>query len=78
MKYAIQLFLIIFLILVGYGFYLNEQIPKSGDKWIGFGVLLMAFVLMPLFIYHRYKKKNVKDYLMNNFTENKKENPENQ
>mgnify|MGYP000185374198 CR=1 FL=1 len=41
------------------------------------GVLLIAFVLMPLFIYHRYKNKNVKDYLMTNFTE-EKEKTENQ
>lgn len=78
MKYLILVLLVVFIALVGSGSYLNTEIAKSGDKWIGFGVLLMAFVLMPLFIYHRYKKKNVKDYLMNNFTENKKENPENQ
>ncbi len=78
MKYILQILLVVFFVLVGYGFYLNAEIAKSGDKWIGFGVLLIAFVIMPLFIYHRYRKKNVKDYLLKNFTDENSEKTENQ
>ena len=34
----------------------------NGVKLIGFGVLLFAFVIMPLFIYHRYKGR-VDDFI---------------
>lgn len=77
MKYVIQLLLVIFLILVSYGFYLNEQIPKSGDKWVGFGVLLIAFGIMPLFIASRYKKSKMGEFLKNQVNKTE-ENSENQ
>ena len=77
MKYIIRIVLAAIIGLIGYGYYLKNTTINEGDKWIGIGVLLIAFVLMPLFIYHRYKNKNVKDYLMSNFTEDK-EKTENQ
>jgi hypothetical protein len=77
MKYIIRIILVAIIGLIGYGYYLKNTDTADGDKWIGIGVLLIAFVLMPLFIYHRYKNKNVKDYLMSNFTE-EKEKTENQ
>ncbi|BCY27991.1 hypothetical protein [Flavobacterium okayamense] len=77
MKYVLQLLLIIFLILAGYGFYLNSQIPKSGDKWIGFSVLLIAFGIMPLFIASRYKKSKMGEFLKNQGNKST-ENSENQ
>jgi hypothetical protein len=77
MKYIIRIILVAIIGLIGYGYYLKNTDAADGDKWIGIGVLLIAFVLMPLFIYHRYKNKNVKDYLMSNFTE-EKEKTENQ
>jgi uncharacterized membrane protein YdjX (TVP38/TMEM64 family) len=77
MKYIIRIILATIIGLIGYGYYLKNANTAEGDKWIGIGVLLIAFVLMPLFIYHRYKNKNVKDYLMSNFTQ-EKEKTENQ
>ena len=77
MIYIIRIILTAIIGLIGYGYYLKNTTINEGDKWIGIGVLLIAFVLMPLFIYHRYKNKNVKDYLMSNFTEDK-EKTENQ
>ncbi|MEZ4853247.1 hypothetical protein [Flavobacterium sp.] len=63
MKYVLQILLVVFFGLLGYGFYLNHEIPKSGDKWIGFGVLLVAFIIMPLFIASRYKKSKMSEFL---------------
>ena len=31
------------------------------------GILAIAFVFMPLFIYHRYKNKNIKDFTFDNY-----------
>lgn len=77
MKYIIRIILVTIIGSIGYGYYLKNTGATDGDKWVGIGVLLIAFVLMPLFIYHRYKNKNVKDYLMSNFTQ-EKEKTENQ
>ena len=51
-----------------------------GDKWVGIAILTASFILMPLFIYHRWKNKKVKDYMlteenlkkMRNFNSDKK------
>lgn len=34
------------------------------QKLIGFGVLGLFLVVFPLFIYHRWKDKNLKDYML--------------
>ena len=77
MKYIIRILLFIVLGFIAYGYYHKNNGSEQGDKWIGIGILIMAFVLMPLFIYHRYKNKNLNDYM---FKIDKKdsENTENQ
>ena len=76
MKKILILLLSMSITLIGYG-YFQKSNELNGDMWIGMGVLLISFVLMPLFIYHRYKNKSVKDYLMTNFKQDN-EKPENQ
>jgi hypothetical protein len=76
MKKILILLLSMSITLIGYG-YFQKSNELNGEKWIGMGVLLISFVLMPLFIYHRYKNKSVKDYLMTNFKQDN-EKPENQ
>lgn len=34
------------------------------EKLIGFGVLGLFLVVFPLFIYHRWKDKDLKDYML--------------
>ncbi|KIX20986.1 hypothetical protein SY27_09405 [Flavobacterium sp. 316] len=77
MKYILRLLLLSFFALVGYGYFLKNSGNSDGDKWIGIGVLILSLVLMPLFIYHRYRNKNIKDYVLKN-TNQKKEKSENQ
>ncbi len=72
MKYLLLVLLITFFALLGFGYYLNFEEPKSGDKWIGFGVLLVAFIIMPLFIAYRYKKSKMGEFLKNQVLNNKK------
>lgn len=61
MKYLIAFFLVLSLgsILAGYLMDFNNS-----EKLIGFGVLGLFFIVFPLFSYHRWKDKNVKDYLL--------------
>ena len=48
-------------LLIGF-YYKNSGDVVTGDRIIGLSVLATAFVLMPVFIYHRYKNKNLKDF----------------
>jgi membrane protein YdbS with pleckstrin-like domain len=68
MKQIIQLILFIVLAIIGYGLYLQYFTESENyQKYVGSGVLLMVFVLMPLFLYHRYKDKNIEDYRFKGF-----------
>lgn len=56
-----------FLILaaIGTGYYFKSQNDHlTGDRIIGLAVLSAAFILMPLFIFHRSKGKKLKDYTL--------------
>lgn len=63
----LRLLLVICLGSIGYGYYLNTDAAGSGEKFIGIGVLVFAFILMPLFIYHRYKNKDLRNYSFKDF-----------
>ncbi|MHB1146121.1 MAG: hypothetical protein ACYC01_00845 [Lutibacter sp.] len=67
MKYVIIFTLILSLGMLGTGFYLKNAGNANGEIVIGLGVLMVAFVLMPLFIYHRYKDKNISDFTFDKF-----------
>jgi uncharacterized membrane protein YdjX (TVP38/TMEM64 family) len=67
MKYIIITILIIILGTLTYGFYLKNTGDNSGEIVIGIGVLAIAFIFMPLFIYHRYKNKNIKDFTFDKY-----------
>lgn len=67
MKTVLKLVLFLSLGLIIYGFYLNSSESGSGEKFIGTGVLVFAFLLMPLFIYHRYKNKDLRNYSFKDF-----------
>ena len=67
MKYILTTLLI--LIAAGFivGFYIKEQGNPMGEIVIGIDVLVVAFILMPLFLYHRYKNKDLKDFKFRGF-----------
>lgn len=62
MKYIIRILLAIVLGLIGIGFYIKQTDIAEGRFYIGLGVVTLAFVLMPLFIYHSYKDKDLTKY----------------
>jgi len=76
MKYLISVILIIILGVLAYGFYIKSTGDVNGEIIVGIGVLSIAFVLMPLFIYHRYKDKDLSSFKMKNFLEEVKKNDE--
>jgi uncharacterized membrane protein (DUF485 family) len=67
MKFVIIFILILSLGMLVTGFYLKNAGDASGEIVIGIGVLIVAFILMPLFIYHRYKNKNLSDFTFDKF-----------
>lgn len=66
MKYVILICFILMLGGFGVGFYIKivEVDPEMGDKIIGLSVLFSTFIFMPLFLYHRWKGKDIKDYVL--------------
>lgn len=65
MKKVILIIFIGIIIAIPYGFYVkNTGEELRGDQIIGVSVLAITFILMPLFIYHRSKGKNFKDYML--------------
>lgn len=67
MKYVIIFVLILSLGMLVTGFYLKNAGDAKGEIVIGLGVLVVAFILMPLFIYYRYKNKNLSDFTFDKF-----------
>ena len=66
MRYIILVLFILIVLGVATGFYFRifEEDIKTGDIIIGLSVLASCFILMPLFIYHRWKGKKLKDYTL--------------
>ena len=65
MKLVIKILAFSILVAIGTGFYFrmnNEMI--LGDRIIGIAVLASAFVLMPIFLYVRWKGKKLSDYTL--------------
>lgn len=57
---AILLFIAI---ITGFYFRMNDQIIL-GDRIIGISVLVSTFILLPLFLYHSWKGKDVNKYML--------------
>ncbi|WGK65639.1 hypothetical protein [Croceiramulus getboli] len=64
-RYLIIVLFLGFTALLAYGFYLKSNGDlQSGDRCIGLGIMGGVFIVMPLFIYHRWKDRKVKDYMI--------------
>ncbi|WP_299333556.1 hypothetical protein [uncultured Psychroserpens sp.] len=61
MKYIIFLAFLASLASIVCGFLLEVD---YSEKLIGFGVLGLFLVVFPLFIYHRWKDRDIKDYML--------------
>ena len=62
MKTLIKVLFIIFILWMCIGIYLlNTEHPKA-EIVMGLGVFYLSFLLMPIFIYHRYRDGKYKKY----------------
>lgn len=65
MRSAIIFLFIFIAICMAVGFYIRQTgAVATGDKIVGLSILASAFVLMPMFLYHRWKDRKVKDYML--------------
>jgi len=64
MKTFLLILLVIFILGFGLGFIIKSENEATGHLIIGSSIVLGFFVLMPLFIYHRWKNRSVKDYML--------------
>lgn len=65
MKIVVRVVLVIVLFVLGIGFYLKATDYSKSNLIIGIGVLIFAFILMPSFLYQRYRNKKLTDYTLN-------------
>lgn len=63
MKILVKIVLVIVILLIAIGYYFKNTNHPKGDVLIGVGILSLAFVLMPLFIYSRYRDKKLKSFI---------------
>lgn len=66
MKTILKIILVIVIGFVAFGYYMNSNNNGEGEKFIGIGVVLFAFILIPLFIYHRYNGRDLSRYSIRN------------
>ena len=58
-----------------YGFTLLEDAPVTGNKCIGFGVIGIFLLAMPLFLIFESRGKKMKDYMLTDENIRKMKNP---
>jgi hypothetical protein len=66
MKIIIRILLFTVIGLIGSGLYLQTIKAEKAELLIGSGVLILAFLLIPLFVYHGYKGKDLTRYSFKN------------
>lgn len=64
MKFTIPFFFILSIVLVLLGFYYKNESSAQGELLIGLGVVCGFLITMPLFLYNRWKDRDVKEYML--------------
>ena len=64
MKYLISILFLADVAFFIYGYSLKAQEPILAEKYIGFSVVALFLLIMPLFIFWRSKGKSLKDYVI--------------
>lgn len=68
MKYLLYIIFSAALISISYGYYIKSNDALLGNKLIGLAVIGFFLVWMPLFMFHRYKGKDLKKYMITDET----------
>ena len=66
MKTFLKILFIFFLVWMATGIYLLNIEHEKAQIVMGLGVMYMSFILMPIFIYYRYKDGKYKKYIIEN------------
>ena len=61
MKYILTLLTLASFGSIAVGYFVETQFP---EKFIGFGVVGLFLIVIPLFSYYRWKDRSVKDYMI--------------
>lgn len=70
MKILLRILFVIFLVAFIMGMYLKYTKHEKADVVLGLDVLFLAFILMPLFIYHRHSLGKYKKYVLDGSKKN--------
>lgn len=65
MKIFLKILFVIFLVWMTIGIYLINTADEKAQIVMGLGVMYLSFVLMPIFIFHRYRGGKYKKYIIN-------------
>ena len=65
MKIVLKVLFIVFILWMCIGAFLIKAANPKAHIVMGLGVLFLSFILMPLFIYYRYKDGKYKKYILN-------------
>ena len=49
--------------MISYGLLVSSI---HSEKLIGFGIVILFFIVFPIFSYYRWKDKKIEDYYLNN------------
>ena len=73
MKNTLRFSFLIVLISIFSGFYVRDFKKNEilGEKIIGSGVLFLVIILIPIFLYYRWKGKDIRDYTLTDENFNK-------
>lgn len=64
MKILLRILFVVFLVWMAIGGYLEYTEHPKGPVVMGLGVLFLSFILMPTFIYWRYRDGKYKKYII--------------
>ena len=68
MKYFLLIAFLIIFCSGAYGLIIQSPLDQRGDMFIGASVAALFFIWMPLFIYFRYRNKDLSKYMINDDT----------
>ena len=64
MKWFLRIFFVLVIANIIAGYVIRQDDLALGEKWIGLAVATAFFIYMPIFLVHRWKGKQLKDYTL--------------
>ena len=64
MKWFLHIFFVLVIANIIVGYVIREDDLALGEKWIGLAVATGVFIYMPVFLVHRWKGQQLKDYTL--------------